>query len=196
MFISNTNVDSLIYPQDKQNVSVQTKFLLCFVDATSINGDSFAGIPYQLLSIEKQIVMLSKISYGLLAFDVYIEISISQQLKAISTSSYLLLYLYKPNTTSLMPVQLYNDLRCTFHDALLCAAKLQISSPEKPLYLVINGTDPLERYFGTGRMHNHSNVMDSLGLINVSRSMAECSQILVEKHPNWSKKSRSAQNST
>ena len=89
-----------------------------------------------------------------------------------------------------MPAQLYNDLQCTFNDALLCAAKLQIYFAGKPLYLVRNGTDPLERYFGPGRMHNHSNVMDALGLINISRSMVECNQILVEQHPNWSNKSR------
>ena len=181
MFSSNTNIERLIYPQDKQNVPNATNFLLCFVDAITNDGASFSGIPYQLLSIEKHIVM---------SFYVYIEMSISEQLRAIATSSYLLFYLYKQNTTPLMPAQLYNDLQCTFNEALLCAAKLQISSPGKPLYLVRNGTDPLERYFGTGRMHNHSNVMDALGLIHISRSMVECNQILVEQHPNSSKKSR------
>ena len=108
----------------------------------------------------------------LLAFYVFVEMSISDQLKAISISSYLLFYLIKQNTTSLIPALLYSDLQCTFHDALFSAAKMKISSPEKPLYLVEMGQIHLNAIFGTGRMDNHSNVMDALGLINISRSMA------------------------
>ena len=140
-----------------------------------LSDGSFAGLPYQLLPLEKHMVMLSKIFYGVLAFYVYIDLSISEQLKAISTLSYLLFQLYKENTTSFIPAQLYNNLQCTFHDALLCAAKLKISSPEEPLYLVRNGTDIEEHSFGTGLTANCENVMDVLSLIN-------------EKHPNWSKK--------
>ena len=114
--------------------------------------------------------------------------SISEQIKSFSVASYTLLYLYQHNRTKLMPSQLYHDIQATFLDALFCCANGKVYFPTIPLYLVINGTDPLDRLFGNIRMANNCNNMDTMGLVNTAQAMAACDNLVVNKHPEWSKK--------
>ena len=101
------------------------------------------------------------------------------------------IYLYQKEKANFMPSQLYHDLQATFIDALFCCAKAKVFFPSKPLYLVLNGTDPLERFFGNARLSNRGNNTDALGLINIARSLSACDDLLINKHPEWSTKSRS-----
>ena len=55
---------------------------------------------------------------------------------------------------------------------------------------MLNGTDPAERYFGNSRLQYNGNKMDYLEFINCSKAIAACDDILINKHPEWSKKSR------
>ena len=138
----NVNEEAL-YPKDKQNVKSATSFLLAFIE-----GSRKEELPYNLLPIKSELRMLGEAFSGLLSFYVYSDSSITDQIKSFSTASYLLFYLYKENKTSIMPAQLYHDLQATFLDALFCCAKMKEHCPSEPLYLVLAGTDPEERWFG------------------------------------------------
>ena len=118
----------------------------------------------------------------------FVDISISEQIKSISVAAYLLFYLFKKNSTSLMPAQLYYDLQTTFIDAVFCCAKIKEFSPLEPFYLVLNGTDPLERFFGNVRMAYRGGNYNVLDMINSARSMAACDKLI--DHQNWIMKNR------
>ena len=176
--------DESLYPKDKQNVQSATTFLLAFIDAVTQDE-----LPYNITHIKRDLQLLGQVFIGLLSFYVYTEHSISEQLKSISTASYLLYYLYNEHKTKIIPTQLFHDLQATFQDALFCCAKAKEYCPTEPLFLVLDGTDPTERYFGNVRMRFKGGNYSTLEMINASRSMTECDRILME-HPDWCKKSR------
>ena len=120
------------------------------------------------------------------------EASIKKQISSFSKASYSLFYLYR-ESSNIIPNQLYHDLQSTFIDALFCCAKAHVYFPGKPLFLVLNGTDPLERIFGVLRMKNKNNSMDYLMLLHCINSMVRCDELLTMKQTDWSKKGRSSQ---
>ena len=79
-------------------------------------------------------------------------------------------------------------MQATFSDALFCCTKAKIYFPDEPLYLVLDGTDPLECIFGVLRMKNKNASMDYLMLTHCITSMIKCNDILTMKHADWSKK--------
>ena len=58
----------------------------------------------------------------------------------------------------------------------------------KPLFLVQNGTDILERFFGNVRLHMKTG-LDALKMINCATAMTTCDEIMMN-HPDWQKGSR------
>ena len=89
-----------------------------------------------------------------------------------------------------MPAQLYHDLQATFLDALFCCAKMKEHCPSEPLYLVLAGTDPEERWFGNVRMAFKGGNYTSLDMVNSARSTAAIDRILSVDHPEWTANSR------
>ena len=75
-----------------------------------------------------------------------------------------------------------------FLDELFCCAKAKVYFPYEPLYLVSDGTDPLECIFGVVRMKNKNSNMDYLMFLQCLASMIRCEEILNIKHPDWVKK--------
>ena len=100
------------------------------------------------------------------------------------------MFLYRAFKSKLIPAQLYHDLQSTFIDALFSCAKGKKLFPESPLYFVLDGTDPLERFFGNCRMQHKRKGMNCLEMIDLSRSILACDNILVNEHPEWSNKGR------
>ena len=78
----------------------------------------------------------------------------------------------------------------SFFDALVCCAKAKEFTPSEPLYLLLDGTDSLERHFGNVHLVYRGGYFNVLEMINFSRSMAACDKLLVVDHPEWTKKSR------
>ena len=115
---------------------------------------------------------------------------LSEQLQSISIASYILFYLYREHQASIIPSQLNHDLQASFIDVLFCCVKLKEYTPFEPIYLVINGTDPLGRHFGNVRLMFKGGNYNVLDMTNAARAMTQCDQLLVVDHPSWSKKSR------
>ena len=183
-------IDGLIHPKDKQNVPSATEFLLLFIEVmTTIPQKDF---PYRLIPVYNQLTMLANVFEGVLSFYVYLDKDISSQLVAFSLAAHSLFYLTRSNATKIIPNQLYHDLQSTFIDALFCCAKAKLFFPDKPLYLVKNGTDSLERVFCLLRMKVKNASLDYLTLLHCIGSLLRCDHILNEKHPDWSRKSRLA----
>ena len=111
--------------------------------------------------------------------------TIKKQIHAISNAGYILFHLFRIHGTNLIPSQTYHDLQSTFIDAIFCCAKMKIHAPSKALYLVLTGTDSLERFFGNVRLSCKTG-LDALEFINCA--MAACGEIL-SNHSDWEKKS-------
>ena len=182
-------IDGLLNPTDKQNVPAATKFLLYFIEA--VRDTPMKDFPYRLVSIREHIIFLSNVFEGLLCFYTDKTISIKKQITRFSEACYSLFYL-RSKHTRVIPNQLYHDLQSTFIDALFCCAKAQVYFPNELLFLVLGGTDALERIFGVLRMKNSNASMDYLMLLHCINSMVKCDEILTMSHPEWSKKGRSS----
>ena len=174
-----------LYPKDKQNVEAATRFHLAFMEMAKKGN-----MPYNFMPIKREIGYIAEIMEGLLAFYVYADASITDQIQKMSTASYLLFALYREHRTSFIPAQLYHDLTLSFIDALFCCAKTKYHTPDEPFYLVRDGSDLLERFFGNVRLRFKGSNFSVLEMINAARSMGECDRILIVEHPEWSKNSR------
>ena len=139
-------------------------------------------LPYNMITIKRELRMMGLIFEGLLSFYVYVHQSLSEQLKRMSTASYLLFILYREHRTKFMPSHLCRDIVTSFIDALFCCTKSKENTPDEPLYLVRDGNDGLERFFGNIRMTFKGSNYNNLEMTNASRSMTECDRILVIDH--------------
>ena len=164
-----------------------TKFLLTFIDA--VRDIPIQDFPYRLVPIHEKLLVLTSVFEVLLAFYIDPQITIKKQLSLFSEASHSLFYLYHCNK-NVLPNQLYHDLQSTFLDALFCCAKSKVFFPDKPLYLVLNGTDPLEPIFGILRMKNKNASMGYRMMTHCISSMTKCDELLTMAHPDWSKRLR------
>ena len=179
--------DSLVKPKDKQNVPNATKFMLHFINAVR---DESVALPYRLRPIKFELRLLSYLFQGLLSFYAFTDISIATQIKSFSVAAHSLLYLYLGNKSKMYPNQLVHDIQATFQDAVFCCVKSKAYSPERPLYLVKNGTDPVESFFGVTRAQQKNCNLDNLEFIHCAAAITQVDDILSNKHPEWKKGGR------
>ena len=180
-------VDHLVKPKDKRNVPNPTKFMLAFIKATR---NESSALPYRLQGFKAELLLLSYVFEALLSFYTFTDASISTQIKSFSIGAHCLLYLYRQNKTNMLSNQLVHDIQATFQDAIFCCCKVKEYAPEEPLYLVKNGTDPEEAFFGVVRAKNKNCNLDSLEFIHCASALSQVDHIIMNKHPEWSKSSR------
>ena len=150
---------------------------------------NYTKIPFRLQQIIPDLKLYASVMEGLLHFYVYTDSTVVKQISAFFRTAYILLGMFQGNS-SVMPNQLYHDVQSTLIDAVFCAAKASVYFPTEPLYLVQDGSDPLERTFGHGRMVLANQSDDSLSLINSFSTIELCDKILTNGHQEWSRKSR------
>ena len=184
----NTNaITKLLDVKDKQNVPLSTDLLLSFSDGIrKLWEGNREGISVRLDSVIGTLTVFSYILDGVLAYYSDPGLTLSEQLEMISTAMHILFSLQR--SSSIIPNQLYHDLMSTFQNSFLVAAKFQLYGPDHPCYLMLTGTDVLERMFGNCRNKLGHNTTDCLGMVNMARSLNSCSAVL-ESHPDWASKS-------
>ena len=200
------HVDNMVKPGDKQNVPTATKFMMNFITSvqneeetarlflytfiTSVRSvDGNGAFPYRLQAIKSDLIILSYVFEALLIFYVCPEVSISCQIKSLSIGAHSVFYIHRCHGSSALSNHLVHDIQATFQNAIFCCAKAQVYFPEKPLYLVRDGTDPLEGCFGVVRAKNKNCNMDSLEFIHCISAMSEVDNMIMNKHPEWAKSS-------
>ena len=139
-------------------------------------------MPFAFLPIKSYLKPLADIIKGILSLYVYAEYSLKDILKQNSLAAYYsLLFLYNKFDSALMPTVLYHDLQATFLDTFYSVCKAKHYFPNEPLYIVLNGTDPVERFNGTTRnQQNLGKNTTAMDLLNAARSIAACDQILLQ----------------
>ena len=174
------SVDELMNPKDKQNVSLATEVLIMFRYAV-FYGD-LEPTNFRIGNLRPALTELCHVIDGVLSIYSYVDYGIEDQLKAISKASHTLLFLYR-KYVKVVPNVMYHDLQGTFQNIFFCVAKYKVYHPHSPLFLMLLGTDVLERLFGNMRMKLKSG-FDNLDIIYCSRAMEEVERIM-ESHPSW-----------
>ena len=180
-------VQSLVYPIDKQSVPSASDTLLSFIEVIN-DTENQKRIPFKLTLVHSDLAMLGSVYDGIMSLFSYVDFSLTDQISTISKAAVSLLVLMR-ESRQVIPTQLYHDIQCTSIDAIYCVAKLQVNSPEASFHTDLNGTDPDERYFGNVRMAIGHKNLDVYELINMASSISNCDEVFA-RHPEWVKRSR------
>lgn len=133
---------------------------------------------------------LGRIYHHLLHAYLNIDLSLHDQLVYLSTAAHLILALYHTDRGNFIPVQLYFDVMSMIKNVYYCVAKTQIDNPGGSFWIILLGTDGLEKVFGKVRtMIGNDTNADQLQLTNRIDGAVQCINIL-EEHPEWGGGSR------
>lgn len=114
-----------------------------------------------------------------------IQLSLHEQLVHLSAAAHLILAMYHNNKGEFILVQTLFDVMLMIKNIYFCVAKTQVDNPTGSFWIILIGTDGLEKVFGKvcTMVGNDSNA-DLLQLTNHIDSAVQCVKIL-EIHPEW-----------
>ena len=119
-----------------------------------------------------------------------ISLSLNDQLAHLSTAAHLILAMYNKDKGNFIPVQTCFDVMSMIKNVYFSVAKTQIDNPAGSFWIILLGTDGLEKVFGKVRtMVGSDTHADQLQLTNRIDGAVQCINIL-EKHPEWGGQSR------
>ena len=184
--MSSYEADELLGPDDKQDVVLMTKLLL----AISLLPDATDEDRLLSKSTRRVLRLLGRIYDCLLSAYMDVQLSLNQQLERLSTAAHLILAIYFQDKGNFIPVQTCFDVMSMIKNVFFCVAKTQVDDPEALFWLILLGTDGLEKVFGKVRTitGNDTNA-DQFQLANRIDGAVKCVNIL-EKHPEWGGQAR------
>lgn len=179
--MTDITIDTLLAPNDKQDVVLMIKLLYSISQLMSspITTDPLARST-------REILRLLGALYGHL-LNAYLDTSLSlhNQLVNLSAAAHIILALYHKDKGNFIPVQSYFDVMCMIKNVYFCVAKAQRDNPAGRFFIVLLGTDGLEKVFGKVRtMVGNDTNADVLQLANRIDGAVQCVNIL-ELHPEW-----------
>ncbi|KAE9387736.1 hypothetical protein BT96DRAFT_837295, partial [Gymnopus androsaceus JB14] len=177
---------SLLAPNDRQDVMLMVRLLNALASLPNLPASASPAMK----STRRIITLLGELFHHLLDAYLDIDASLTKQMTCLSTAAHLILALYNESKGGFIPVQLCFDIMSMVKNAYFCVAKTQHDNPLGRLWLILLGTDGLEKVFGMVRsmIGNDSNA-DQLQLTNRIDGAVQCVNIL-EKHPEWGGESR------
>ncbi|PBK90076.1 hypothetical protein ARMGADRAFT_1032672 [Armillaria gallica] len=177
---SETHIRYLFKPSDKQDVKLTYDLLkeMWSLPESSSDKPGFA-------SSRNAIQILGRLFKYLLLPYICVDFSLSEQLQHLSAAAHLNLTLFRAAQKHFFPTLLYADIMIMIKNAYLCVAKGKVDNPEGFFYLILLGTDGLEKIFGILRtmVGNDANV-DMLQLSTRLTGTTKVSNILA-KYPEW-----------
>ena len=184
--MSSYEAEELLDPDDKQDVVLMTKLLL----AISLLPDTTDEDRLLSKSTRRVLRLLGHIYDCLLSSYMDVELSLNQQLERLSTAAHLILAIYFQDKGNFIPVQTCFNVMSMIKNIFFCVAKTQVDDPEALFWLILLGTDGLEKVFGKVRTitGNDTNA-DQFQLANRIDGAVKCVNIL-EKHPEWGGQAR------
>jgi len=184
--IPHTTVAALLAPNDKQDVVLMIKLL----NAISSLPECPPGCRPTVLASRRVLRVLGKLYHHLLHAYLNISLTLDQQLTYLSTTAHLILALYHKDKGAFIPVQLYFDVMSMIKNVYFCVGKVQKDNATGEFFIVLLGTDGLEKVFGKVRtiVGGDANA-DQLQLTDRVDGAVQCNNIL-EGHPEWGGESR------
>jgi len=179
--ISSLMADVLLDPNDKQDVVLMVKLLHAIAVLPPPNPDV-----QPLTKATRRILrLLGHIYANLLKAYLDVNLSLNDQLAHLSTAAHLILAIYNQDKGNFIPVQTCFDVMSMIKNVFFSVAKTQVDNPEGLFWIILLGTDGLEKVFGKVRtMVGNDTHADQLQLTNRIDGAVQCVNIL-ENHPEW-----------
>ncbi|KAG6907021.1 hypothetical protein DXG01_010890 [Tephrocybe rancida] len=184
--IAASTLDSLLAPNDKQDVILMVKLLRC---VSLISSNEPGERPTQQSS--RQVLhLLGQLYNHILQAYMNVELALNDQLVHLSAAAHLVLALYHQDKGEFIPVQLYFDVMSMIKNVYFCVAKTQVDNPSGRFWLILLGTDGLKKVFGLVRtMISNDTNANQFQLSNRIGGAVQCADILAQ-HPEWGGDSR------
>ena len=128
--------------------------------------------------------LLGRVYFYLLHVYLNIKLSLDEQLTYLSAAAHLIIALYHSDKGNFIPVQLYFDVMSMIKNIYFCMAKAQINNPIAQFWIILLGTDGLEKVSRKETMVGSDTNADQLQLANQIDGAVQCINILRE-HPEW-----------
>ncbi|KAF7970371.1 hypothetical protein HWV62_24292 [Athelia sp. TMB] len=189
--MSESAARAVLSPNDKQDVVLMIQLLDTIAQlpeepTTPANAPNFATMQES----RRILRLLGAIYRNLLEAYMHPSLTLHEQLVRLSTAAHLVLAIYTQDKGEFIPAQLFFDLMAMIKNAYFCVAKTQVDDPDGNFWIILLGTDGLEKVFGIVRtiMGNDSHA-DQFQLTNRIDGAVQCVKIL-EIHPEWDSGSR------
>jgi hypothetical protein len=184
--MAETAANAILSPNDKQDVTLMIQLLNSLAQLPEASGEDDPSI-----RASRRIIRLLGILYRHL-LEAYLDptLSLHEQLTRLSAAAHITLALYFRDKGNFIPIQLYFDVMSMIKNIYFCVAKTQKDDPDGHFWIILLGTDGLEKVFGTVRtMVSNDTNADQLQLSNRIDGAVQCVRIL-EQHPDWGGESR------
>ncbi|KAG6836745.1 hypothetical protein H0H93_003969, partial [Arthromyces matolae] len=185
--VSLATIDHLLQPNDRQDVVLMVK-LLHSISIISRHVSSDEQPTTQ--STRRVLFLLGRLYHHFLQAYLNVDLSLNEQLVHLSAAAHLILALYNLDKGDFIPVQLFFDAMSMIKNIYFCVAKTQVDNPGGQFWLILMGTDGLEKVFGLVRtMIGSDSNADQYQLANRIGGAVQCANILAD-HPEWGGQSR------
>jgi hypothetical protein len=168
-------VDSLLTPNDKQDVTLMLRLLVAI---SNIPPPQPTDKP-TVQATRRVLRLLGRLYFYLLNAYLDPNLSLHTQLVYLSAAAHIILALYSRDKGDFIPVQTYFDVMSMIKNIYFCVAKTQRDDPNGVFYIILLGTDGLEKIFGKVRsMVGNDTNADLLQLTNRVDGATQCVIIL------------------
>jgi len=184
--MSSLMADVLLAPNDKQDVILMVKLLhaIAVLPPPKEDAQPLTKAACRILRL------LGQVYANLLKAYLDVNLSLNDQLAHLSTAAHLILAMYNQDKGNFIPVQTCFDVMSMIKNVYFSVAKTQIDNPNGSFWIILLGTDGLEKVFGKVRtMVGNDTHADQLQLTNRIDGAVQCVNIL-ENHPEWGGQSR------
>lgn len=180
------SADVLLAPNDRQDVVLIIKPLHAIALLPPLE---YSNCPLHQ-SARRILRLVGRIYFNLLTAYLDITLSLNDQLVRLSAAAHLILAIYHTDKGEFIPVQTCFDVMCMIKSIYFSMAKTQVDDPSGSFWIILLGTDGLEKVFGQVRtMVGNDTHADQLQLTNQIDGAVQCVKIL-ENHPEWGGQSR------
>ncbi|KAJ3714758.1 hypothetical protein C8R42DRAFT_591007, partial [Lentinula raphanica] len=147
----------LLDPSDKQNVPKAVSLIQHLLQLKNQNTEFI--MPSEVQHRNSLIFLAEVLGYFLQPF-IDIDMSLSEQLKSLSTFAHLAAAMYLKHGTACFTGALYHDCQAVIKNIYFTVARMQLVSPDLSLYIILEGTDRLEGLFSDVRTQDHARNFD------------------------------------
>ncbi|KAJ7450568.1 hypothetical protein FB451DRAFT_1527212 [Mycena latifolia] len=180
---SQERINSLLNPNDRQDVPLAyglLKELWSLPDAPPTASPAY-------VHARKALQIFGRLAYNLVMPYIYIKLSLREQLTHLSAAAHLLLILFTTDRagTDFMANQTFVNIMLMIKNTFFCVAKAKIDIPDSEFFLILLGTDRVERLFGLSRTaKGPDSNFDILQFSSRASNLTEVDIILALK-PEW-----------
>ncbi|KAF8183588.1 hypothetical protein K438DRAFT_2164016 [Mycena galopus ATCC 62051] len=182
--LSEERIRSLLNPNDRQDVDLTYGLLK---EVWCLTPEVLPTASPTYICARGALYIFGGLAYHLVVPYIYLNLSLREQLTHLSTAAHLLLVVFTTDGagTNFMANQTLVNIMLMIQNAFFCVAKAKIDIPDSEFFLILLGTDRLEKLFGLIRtaVETDSN-FDILQLAGRASNLTEVYIILGLK-PHW-----------